>query len=212
MKNYQISAARAMTGWSQTELAERANSSLTTISQAETGNSVVSTKLAAKIEQVFKSEGIFFTERGVEKRDTAIYTIGGEGWWLQVLDDVYQSMIDQKGEILLFCADDRESGEEVVRSWARIRKLGVSVRQLVREDNDYLLGPVNEYRWIPKEFFTNYVTMVYGEKVCICAENNTKAVIFKDRQLARMMTNLFNWNWSHAEQPASSSAADADRL
>lgn len=212
MKNYQISAARAIAGWSQTELAERANSSLTTISQAETGNNAVSAKLAQRIEQVFKPEGIVFTEHGVEKRNTSIYTIGGEGWWLQVLDDVYQQMIDQKGEILLFCADDRESGKDVVQSWARIRKLGVCVRQLVREGNDYLLGPVSEYRWIPKEFFTNYVTMVYGEKVCICAENNTKAVIFKDRQLSKMMSSLFNWNWSNAEQPTSSSVADRDRL
>lgn len=212
MKNYQISAARAIAGWSQTELAERAGSSLTTISQAESGNAGVSAKLAEKIERVFKAEGIFFTERGVEKRDTAIYTIEGKNWWLQVLDDVYQSMVDKKAEILLFCADDRESSTEVNEAWRRIRKLGSPIRQLVREDNDYLLAPVEEYRWIPKEYFTNYITMIYGEKVCLCAENNTKAVIFKDKQLARMMTNLFNWNWKNAEQPSESNAPAEERL
>lgn len=213
MRSYQIEAARAMAKWSQEDLAEHAGSSLSTISQVETGGREPSAALERKIVEAFVKEGIFFTEYGVEKRNTSTYTIEGEGFWLRVLDDVYQSLMDVKSaELLLFCSDDRESPPEVNAMYRKIRNQGVKMRQLVREDNTYLLGGVEEYRWIPKEYFENYVTMVYGDKVCVCAEGNTKAMIFKDKQMAKTFRNLFNWNWENAEKPTETTAPKSERL
>ena len=114
--------------------------------------------------------------------------------------------------MLLFCSDDRESPEVVNNMYRKIRNQGVRMRQLVKEENTYLLGGLDEYRWIPKEFFVNYVTLVYGDKVCICAENNTKALIFKDMQMAKMMRNLFNWNWNNADKPTETTAPKSARF
>lgn len=205
----QIRAARAYMGWSQTELAERADCSLSTIAKIERLEGDVSADILENIRRAFEKEGMFFTDDGLIKRSTAMYEIEGEGWWLRVLDDVYQSTLDKKGaEVLLFCADDRESPPEVTRMWTKIRNAGVAMRQLVREGNTFLLGPVKEYRWIPKEYFENYVTMVYGDKVCMCAENNTKAVIFRDRRQASTLRNLFNLLWNKLEEPRESTAPD----
>lgn len=205
----QIRAARAYMGWSQTELGERANCSLSTIAKIERLEGDVGSDIIEKIRRAFEKEGMFFTDDGLIKRSASMYEIEGEGWWLRVLDDVYQSMIDKKGaEVLMFCADDRESSPDVNKVWAKIRNAGIGMRQLVREGNTYLMGPAKEYRWIPKEFFENYVTMVYGDKVCMCAENNTKAVIFRDRRQANTMRNLFNLLWNKLEEPSESTAPD----
>lgn len=205
----QIRAARAYMGWSQTELGERANCSLSTIAKLERLEGDVGTDILEKIQYAFEKEGMFFTEDGLKKRNTAMYEIEGENWWLRVLDDVYQSTIDQKNaEVLLFCADDRESPRDVNKMWTKIRNAGAGMRQLVREGNTYLLGPVKEYRWIPREYFENHVTMVYADKVCFCAENNTKAAIFKDHRQATTFRNLFNLLWNNLEQPNVSTATD----
>ncbi len=196
-------------GWSQTELGERAGCSLSTIAKIERLEGDVGADILEKIRATFEKDGMFFTHDGLVKKNTAIYEIGGENWWLRVLDDVYQSTIDKKeSEVLLFCADDRESPPAVNKLWKKIRNNGVKMRQLVREGNTYLLGATKEYRWIPKEYFENYVTMVYEDKVCMCAENNTKAVIFKDRRQANTLRNLFNLLWNKLEQPDESTATD----
>lgn len=213
MHSYQIEAARAMARWSQDDLANKAGSSLSTISQVENGGREASSALEKKIIEAFVKEGIFFTENGVEKRNTSTYTIEGENFWESVLEDIYDSLIDKKGaEILLFCSDDRESSPEINNLYKKIRNLGVKMRQLVKEDNTYLLGSIKEYRWIPKENFVNYVTAVYGDKVCLCAEGNTKAVIFNDKQMAKMMKNLFEVVWRNAEKPNETTASRSDRF
>ena len=211
MDGYQVSMARSAAGWPQMELAERANIGLSTIKDIEKGRDI-SPKMERKITRVFEGEGIVFVRGGVIKEDVGTRIFDGENFWNDVLDDVYQSMIDRPGEILMFFGDDRESSDETNNRWRKIRNLGVSMRQLVKEDNNYLLGPVNEYRYIPKERFINYVTMVYGDKVCQCAENNTRAVIFRDRTMAATYRNLFELTWQNAEKPIKSTAPDDQRI
>jgi|MDSW01.3.fsa_nt_gb transcriptional regulator with XRE-family HTH domain len=212
MYGYQIAAARAITGWSQMELAERAGCGIVTIKNIERDTTEITSRMQTKLTRTFEVEGIVFTRSGVEKQEVAVRTIEGDSFWLEALEDVYQTMIDRPSEVLLFFSDDRESPEEVKNQWRKIKNLGVSCRQLVKEDNTYLLGPIDEYRYVPKEFFINYVTMVYKNKVCVCAENNTKAVIFRDTQMAHTYRNLFNWCWNHADQPHTSTVPDDERI
>ncbi len=213
MHSYQIDAARSIAKWSQEDLANRAGSSLSTISRIEVGGGEITAALAKKIAEAFAKEGIFFTEQGVEKRNMFAYTIEGADFWAKTLEDVYVTLRDVKGaEMLLFYSDDRESPDHINGLYKKIRNAGVKMRQIVKEDNTYLLGSIDEYRWCPKERFVNYVTMVYGDKVCICAEGNTKAVIFNDKQLARTMKNTFNWVWDNAEKPTESTAPATERF
>jgi transcriptional regulator with XRE-family HTH domain len=207
--NIYIKAARALADWSQTELAERSNTSLSTIADIEAGRRKGGAATLAAIQKALAQQGVVFTEYGVEKRPTNIQTIEGENWWLRVLDDVYYTLLDQStAEVLILCGDDRESSPDVVKMWRKIRNQGVAMRQLVREGNTYLMGGVNEYRWLPKEYFENYVTMIYGEKVCVCADDNTKAMIFKDQQLTKTWGNVFNLLWNNMENPNESTASE----
>lgn len=200
MTPWQIRAARGITGWSQTELAERAGVSLPAVTDCEKERAKTSRETYEKFAKAFEQEAVFFTDNGIEKRNTATYEITGPYWWQDVLDDVYYELLDQKdAEFLLLFADDRESSEEVNNRIRKIRNLGVKMRQLIAEGNTYLMGAVGEYRWVPKEYFLNRVTLIYGNKVVICAEDNTKALVVKDQGLAVTWRNLFNLLWSGAQ-------------
>src|SRR5690606_16101752 len=97
----------------------------------------------------------------------------------------YYTLLDKKnGECLFLFADDRASTPEGNNRIRKLRNAGIRMRQLVQEGNRYLMGPVGEYRWVPREYFMNYVTLIYGDKVAVCADNNIRALIFADPQLA----------------------------
>ncbi len=80
------------------------------------------------------------------------------------------------------------------------------MRQLVQDGNTYLMGPLKEYRYMPKERFKNYVSLIYGGKVAVCTDANTKALVFKDPLLAETWTNLFDVMWDVLKQPEKSEA------
>lgn len=193
---YQIRAARALVNWSQTELAERAGISLSAVSDCEHERGNTSAVTFDKMVAAFEQAAVFFTESGVERRNTATYEITGDDWWLRVLGDVsYELSGHAKPEMLLLFADDKASPPEVNEQLRRMRKAGIKMRQLVQDGNRYLMAPVKEYRWVPKKHFLNNVTLVYGEKVAVCAEDNTKAVIFRDAALATTWRNIFEMLW-----------------
>lgn len=193
---YQIRAARALVNWSQTELAERAGISLSAVADCEAERGKTSPVTLEKMVAAFEQAAVFFTESGVERRNTATYDISGEGWWLRVLDDAYYELADQDApEMLMLFADDAQSPPEVIEQLRKMRQAGIKMRQLVQEDNRYLIGPPAEYRWVPKSYFLNNVTLVYGDKVAVCAEDNTKAVIFRDKALATSWRNAFEMLW-----------------
>jgi transcriptional regulator with XRE-family HTH domain len=205
----QIRAARAFIGWSQADLAEKARCSLSTISQIEKLARDASLETLTNIERAFEKEGMFFTENGLTKRNSAMYELTGDGWTRHVLEDVYQSTLDQKGaEVLFICSDDRLSPPEVIGMLKKIRNAGVAMRHMVREGNTYLHGPVKEYRWIPTEYFQNCVVVIYADKICLCVENNTKAMIIRDPAQAKTFRNLFNLLWTKLEEPHASTAPE----
>jgi transcriptional regulator with XRE-family HTH domain len=193
---FQIRAARAALDWSQAELAERAGISISALIDCEREKRPTSEETYKKLIRAFEQEAVFITGAGVERRDSATYVIDGEEWWLDVLDDVYYELADRKKpEMLMMFSDDRLSPPAVNDRIRAMRKAGIAMRQLVREDNRHLMGAPAEYRWVPAQYFRNNVTVIYGPKIAICAEDNTKAVIFRDRALADSWRNVFEMLW-----------------
>lgn len=205
----QLQAARAFTGWSQAELSRRVGITQATISEYESGKSKnPNARYLERIKTVFAREGVVLSEDGVYQKDESTYVIGpGEDWWLEVLDDVYETLIDKpNAECIFVCADDRESSPEVVRRYRKLRNAGIRFRQFVREGNTYLMGPVAEYRYVPKERFLNNVTLIYGDKIAVCAGDNTRALVIKDAATSRSQRNLIEILWDTLEQPTESLA------
>jgi len=205
----QVRAGRALLDWSQKELAERAGVSEPSVTNFEKEKSTPNQATIDKIFSAFGLAGVAFIDRGVFLKEDTVTTIDGDDWYLRLLDDVYYSLMDKKdGELLLICADDRMSPPEVNNRYRKIRNAGIKMRQLVEDGNTYLMGPLKEYRYVPKEHYTNYVCLVYGNKVAVCTDHNSKAVVFNDAMLSAMWSNIFNIMWDTLKQPEKTDAPE----
>lgn len=203
----QIRAARALLDWSQKDLAARAGVSDMSIMNYESGKRTPHQDTLEKILQAFEIGGVIFTKNGVELKQDSITVIEGENWYLRLLDDVYYSLLDTpKAELIILCGNDKVSPPPVNSLLRKMRRAGIAMRQLVEAGNTYLMGPVTEYRYLPKDRFVNYVSLIYGGKIAVCAEDNTKAIVFKDAVLAQAWRNMFETLWQVLPQPLESLA------
>ncbi len=204
----QIRAARALLGWSQKELASRCNGvSEPTVKLIENGRVNSSPETLGAIQNTFEMAGLEFMEGGVRFIPDVIQTFEGKDCYLRLLDDVFYTLkgADNK-ELLISCADDSVSPPAVNNKYREMRAAGIRMRQIVEEGNDYLMGPLEEYRYMPKDYFVNRVTLVYGPRFATVLQNETKVTVFKDPALAHVQRNLFNFIWSVTKQPKASNA------
>jgi len=202
-----VASARALLDWSQSELAERTNLDQKTISFIEKSVTDARDSTLDKIQRALELAGIDFLPAGVQYNPKFMTIFEGDRFYLDLLDDVYYSLLDKRdAELLIMYGDDKLSPPEVNDRYRKMRNSGIKMRQLAEEGNEYLIGPLDEYRYIPKKFFNNYVTLVYGDKIAACADVNTKAVVFDDPLMAKTSRNTFNLLWSLLEKPERSVA------
>lgn len=204
----QCRAAREKLRWSQAVLAKRSGVSQPTIAQFESEKvSNPNSATLDRLQKAFEHEGIVFTANGLHWDSGASYRIEGDDWWVKVLDDVYRSLVDQPdAELILLGADDRLSSADTNNRWRKIRNAGVRMRQFVCEGNTYLLGPVKEYRYLPESRFVGNVTALYGDRIAICADDNSHALVVKDAKLAASWRNVIEILWDTLKQPERSTA------
>ncbi len=207
MDRFQLAAARAMLGWSQKELSSRTNITAEAINRIERGeieNPRVSTIEAIK--QIFEENGIeFLDQSGVRFKSNKIREISGEDCCLKLLDDVFYTLKSGE-ELLLIYSDDKLSPPEVNDSYRRIRKAGIKMRQLVEEDNNYLMGSLEEYRYIPKKYYSNEGMVVYGNKIASFLKEHQKVILIEDKDLSLAIKHLFELIWSITKKPRESIA------
>lgn len=207
----QMRAARAMLDVPQGHVADHLGIAANTLSKIESGQSDVSMSRNAEIQKFYEREGIAFTENdGIYRNENPIFFVEGnthENTYLQVLEDVLEHLEEEKDpELLIMYADDKVSPSRVNDMYREIRRRGIKMRQLIQEGNTHIMGPLNEYRYIPKEFFINRVTLVYSNRIANETSNVLRASIRVDKINAEIQRNLFNMLWSILEQPKGTTA------
>ena len=110
------------------------------------------------------------------------------------------------GELLIDGAVDRKTSPQIVAKVRELRAAGVRMRHLVCNQDRYLLGPVEEYRWVPENCFVNQVIFTYGETVAFALETEPKVLLQRDPHLAKYTRERFNLLWAILEQPDTSEA------
>lgn len=173
MKKYitsaQCRAARGLLNWSQPELAKRCGMHKQTISNFEAERSTPSNTSLELMTRTLENGGIEFgLDNGVSLPDIKYVKLQQAGWLLELLDDVIFTLHNEDHkELLIYGGDNRVYTPETIEKFREVHKTGIQMREMVCEDNTYLLGDEKEYRWIRKKHFKNFCTIIYGDKVCL---------------------------------------------
>lgn len=192
----QCRAARGLLNWSQLDLAKRCDMHKQTISNFEAERSIPSNTSLEKIIRVLQNNGVEFgLDNSVSLPQIKYVKFEKPGWFLDILDDAIFTLKnhDQK-ELLIYGGDNRFLSSAVIDKIREVRKSGVQIREMVCEGNTYLIGPEEEYRWIPKKLFKNYNTVLYGDKVCVDFMGKA-AILIINKGWAAAERNKFEMLW-----------------
>ena len=204
----QIRAGRELLGINQSDLALRLQVSLSKISRAENGETK-SGDILLDIKEELEKLGVRFTPNGVELSENYLEVIEGEGCYLKLLDDVYLTLKNSEDKLLIIMfASDKISPSAVNERYKFMRKEGIQMRQLISDDDEHILGPLEEYRGIPKKYFTNIVTLIYGDKVAQVNGTETRITIQKDVRLSTREKGVFSYFWDTGIKPHQSIAKE----
>lgn len=202
----QIIAARALLGWSQQELADRAGTGISTVVGFEKGGRDTRTENKEAIIDTLELSGIDFTGGGVRPKSSNILIFEGPDCYLRVLDDIFYAFKDKKGEALFSCVKEAITPGIALQKELILRREGITFRSLVEEGDTYLPYPLDEYRYIPKEYFVNNTQAIYSNRVAILMNGNEKALVLENDIYAEVQRNLFNLIWATHKQPRTSTA------
>jgi len=209
----QIRAARALIDWSQDNLAAASELSVATIRKIESGHISPRDKTMDAIVVALKQAKVEFTpSMGVRLRSNDIVILEGDDCYLQLLDDIHHTTKGGKGEVLFLYYDARLTSEFETDAEIRIRREGIKWRFLCEEGNTHLPFPLEEWRWLPKEFFKRNIQVIYGGKVALgcyidkSRELTTKMVIVDSAPLAESARNSFEFMWANCRKPTFSTA------
>lgn len=209
----QIRGARGILNWSQQDLAQRTGISATSIGSIENGQTTPRESTLSTIRKTLENGGIeFIGLEGIRQRtgDVRIFQ-GREGFW-EFYEDIYATIKDEPGEILVSNADERLfekwiDPENFAKHVNRMRNTaGVSYKILVKEGDTHLLATPDyaEYRWMPKESFSSTVPFyVYGRKlgILLFAAEPT-VILLKYSAVSDAYRNQFMSIWKMSQQPA----------
>lgn len=205
-----LRAARALLNLRQEDLAEAADVSVPTIRRIEGGDAAINERTQSKLLRALGKHGISFTAKGIEKDDFPIYFTSGkshEEAYLALLADAFEHLRTVRNpELLIMYADDSVSPPTVNDTYRRMRAEGIKMRQLIQEGNTYIIGPLNEYRYIPKHLFINRVTLIYGDRIANETGDVHHGVIRVDPLNARIQRNTFDILWATLPQPTETTA------
>jgi len=209
----QIRAARALLGWNQHDLAERADLSQTGIARIENGTNQPNSKTLEKIESAFDQADIeFIGDSGVKKRTGEVRVLKGPNAMSDFLDDVYDTAVAH---------GTKESPTEVFLSnvvhqnW--IKSMGpdrwknhtdrmtkdqniMDVRIIVKEgDTNFPAADYSKYKWMKEEFFNDKSFYSYHDRLAFLdfREDELIVSIMKQPDFARGYRDLFLIAWDN---------------
>lgn len=204
----QIRAGRALLNWDLKNLSERASLSIAQISDIENERSAGSQKSLTKIKRALEQAGVEFGENySVSLPPVKYVALEQKTWFSEILDDVLITLEHEENkELLIFGGNNSVSPPIVIEKIRRLREAGVKIREMVCEGDTYLMGPEEEYRWIPKKLYKNYITVLYSNKVCL--DFKGRAIMIANDKWAATEKNKFEILWAAGLPITQESTAD----
>ena len=202
----QIRAARALLGWNQHDLAEKAGLSQTGIARIENGTNQPNSKTLEKIGNAFDNADIeFLGDTGLRKRTGEIKMYRGSDGFKEFMNDVYEVAKVTGGEFCLHNAKPDNWYKWLGEDWfnmhsERMSKLGdkISFKITAEEGNTRLISSAfAEYRWFPSELFDDQCIYSYGDRLAFVnfREEDILIRLLQDKSFAEGFRVLFNIAW-----------------
>jgi transcriptional regulator with XRE-family HTH domain len=208
----QIRAARALLGWSQSDLADKAELSQTGIARIENGTNKPNSKTLTKIENAFdKADVEFIDNSGVRKRAGEVRILRGPNAMSDFLDDVYETAVAHGTPAK---PTDVFLSNVVHENWIKWMgtdrwknhtdrmtkdKAVMDVRIIVKEgDTNFPASAYSKYKWIPEEFFNDKSFYSYHDKLAFLdfKENEIEILLMKQADFAKGYRDLFLIAWN----------------
>lgn len=201
----QIRAARHYLNIDQKTVAEASGVSAMNISDIENekGNPRSSTLQA--IQSFFEHRGIKFTDNGgIEPAINYVTVYEGKNCYLNFLNDAHEILAQKKGEILFSGSDEKRSPNPVIEKFRDMRADGIKMRSLIEKGNTHIMGPLEEYKWMPEGLFVDGdVKAIYSDRVSYLVSwaETPRVIVIQDSTIAEEAKRHFDFVWQQSEQP-----------
>ncbi|MBI4163006.1 MAG: hypothetical protein HY513_04950 [Candidatus Aenigmarchaeota archaeon] len=134
----------------------------------------------------------------------------------ELLDDVFLTLKDSGGEVLISGVDERKFLEadkkSIIGHIARLMKHGIKEKLLVKEgDLFFLAGEQSVYKWMPENAFSPTPVYIYGNKVAIILWTSREIIIIENPTLADNYRKQFIFLWENAKVPPIKSPQEDER-
>ena len=210
----QIRAARALLGWNQNDLAEKADLSQTGIARIENGTNQPNSKTLAKIESAFDKADIEFIDGGVRRRvNRVILHQGREGFAKFRLDTLHEAENSDNADICVANVNERlydkwgegEPNENYRTKMPIIKrnKPNMRFRSIVKEGDQRLPAKHHsEYRALPEEEFGDFPFYIFGDKTALMMfeEDNVSIFVIDHPLVTKFYREIFDASWERAKE------------
>lgn len=201
-----LKAALDLLGWSVDNLSAESGVSSVTIYKylSATGPKLLSEKNHLRIFHTLNSHGIKITPDGVHRTDVITTILRGEDANKRVLDDIYQTLKEAGGEVLISglseLRPEHKDYDFLVKHINRIRAAGISERILIERGDTNLVAPKEWYRCLPPEDFSAYPFQIYANKIAMIDWGPPqKITIVEHQRYAETFRFMFNALWRRSE-------------
>jgi transcriptional regulator with XRE-family HTH domain len=202
----QISAAMALAGMYQDDLASAAGISRSAVIRVLGGEAVARDATLKNIRQALEARNIEFTaDQGVRLRPEGIEILNGRDGLIALMEDIYESCRrGVAGEVILAGAPEDDFvkilGDYDAIYLANMSAVpGLKMRTLIQEgDMNFVSGAYTEYRWVPKEQFQPVPFYAYAEKLAIVAfqaDPSPRILMIESKAISEAYRRQFESMW-----------------
>lgn len=208
----QISAAMALAGLTQDDLATLAGMGRTSLSRILSDDVVAKEESLRKIKQALESKGVeFIGSVGVQWAQHQVRSLSGVDGLKAFFDDVRHIAQTSPEEQIAICGFDEDYFEAKLREYLdyhrdEMTKYGNVRMQCLIEENDQNLGASSycQYKWLPKENFSSVPFYIYGDRTAIIvtsAPEDPLILLIQNRSISEAYRKQFAAMWQMAKEP-----------
>lgn len=199
-------AARAFLDLKQVDVENATGVSAHVLSRYELGKSGLSEKSKDAVVSYYEASGIEFMEyEGIRRKASGPRILEGTDGFKRFIDDVYETM-RHGGEVCVTNVDERQferwQGHHAHGYLSKMAEIeNLTFRILVCEGDDYrTAAQYAQYRELPKAYFGDVPTYIYGDKKAeiLFGEDTVTIYLFDNQPLAEAERRQFRLLWEKA--------------